>query len=165
MRFPLRSVDDSFFATAPWRFINAVELPASAAEVFGVFEDGAQWPLWFNGIRRVTWTSPKPHRVGTTRTVELDTLTVYERFFRWQSGERFSFDVTAATAPVFRALAEDYLLEDLGPGRCRFTYTVAIEPALLGRIVGPVLRGSLERQFAAAAQALPGYLRGRGSKA
>ena len=108
MRFPLRSVDDSFFATAPWRFINAVELPASAAEVFGVFEDGAQWPLWFKGIRRVIWTSPKPHGVGTTRTVELDTLTVYERFFRWQSGERFSFDLTAATAPIFRALAEDY---------------------------------------------------------
>jgi hypothetical protein len=161
MRFRLRSVDASLFETAPWRFVTAVEVPASAAEVFHTFEDGAQWPRWFKGIRRVTWTSPKPYGVGTTRTVELDALTVFEHFFRWQSGERFSFYVTHATVPLFRALAEDYLLEDLAPGRCRFTYTVAIEPGLLGRLLSPVLRGSLGRQFSAAAHALPEYVRDR----
>jgi hypothetical protein len=161
MRFRLRSVDASFFETAPWHYVTAVEVLASAAEVFRVFEDAGQWPRWFKGIRRVTWTSPKPYGVGTTRTVELEALTVFEHFFVWQPDQRFSFYVTDATAPLFRALAEDYLLEDLAPGRCRFTYTVGVEPSLLGRLLSPVLRGSLGRQFAAAAHALPGHVRNR----
>ena len=122
-------MDASLFETAPWRFVTAVEVPASAAEVFHTFEDGAQWPRWFKGIRRVTWTSPKPYGVGTTRTVELDALTVFEHFFRWQSGERFSFYVTHATVPLFRALAEDYLLEDLAPARRSYRTAWRISPA------------------------------------
>ena len=161
MRFQLRPVDASFFESAPWRFVTAVEVPTSAAEVFRTFEDGEQWPRWFKGMRRVTWTSPKPFGVGTTRTVELDAVTVFEHFFRWQEGARFSFYATHATAPIFAVLAEDYLLEDLAPGRCRFTYTVAIEPSIVGRLLGPVLRGSLGRQFSAAAHALAEYVRDR----
>jgi hypothetical protein len=66
MRFSCRPVDASFFDTAPMRFKNVVELNASPAKVFAIFEDGESWPQWFRAIRKVAWTSNKPYGVGTT---------------------------------------------------------------------------------------------------
>ena len=71
MRFSGRPVDASFLDTAPMRFKNVVELNASPAKVFAIFEDGESWPQWFRAIRKVAWTSSKPYGVGTTRTVWL----------------------------------------------------------------------------------------------
>ncbi len=153
-------VDASFFETAPRRFEFRGELPVSAEQAFRALEDERSWPQWFDGIRRVEWTSPRPFGVGTTRTVTLGAATVYEHFFRWEPGRRFSFYFTAhdAPLPLFRALAEDYALEDLPNGRSRFVYRVAMTPALPARVLWPVLERSFARQFGSAPARFARYL-------
>ncbi len=159
MRFDCAAVGPEFFETAPWRFQASAELPVSAEAAFALWEDPAAWPHWFPAILGVEWTSPKPFGVGTTRTVRLATATVFERFFRWEPGRRFSFHLDAhrAPLPIFRALAEDYLLEPLGGQRCRFTYTVGIDPAFALRVTGPVGRRILGPMFEAGPASLAKY--------
>jgi hypothetical protein len=63
----------------------------------------------------------------------LGALVVNEHFFRWEEGRRKSFYVTEASLPLFRRLAEDYLVEETSPGSCRFTWIIATEPSTVGR--------------------------------
>lgn len=158
MAFACRAVDASVFDSASMRFKHVAELPVPARRAFPVLEDPASWPVWFRGIRKVTWTSPQPFGVGTTRTVVLDLLTVREHFFRWEAPHRMSFYLTEMSLPVASVLAEDYLLEDLDGDRCRFTYTVAVEPRLMARLARPVAAWQLNRMFANGAKGLARYL-------
>jgi hypothetical protein len=98
MRFTCRAVDTSFFDTAPMRFKNVVELDAPPAMVFAIFDNEQSWPEWFRAIHKVVWTSNRPHGVGSTRTVSLSTVTIYERFFRWEQDRRCSFYLTEFNA-------------------------------------------------------------------
>ena len=65
-------------------------------------------------------------------------IALQERFFIWEEGRRYTFYATEANVPVFRRVLEDYVVEPDGPGKCRFTWTVALEPSSLGRLGGPV---------------------------
>ena len=161
--FECRPVDLDFAARAPWSFENVVDLDATPDEVFALFADGESWPRWFPGIRNVTWTSPEPKGVGTTRTVTLATATVFEHFVAWEPGRRFAFRFEGANRPLFRALLEDYVLEPLDGGRTRFTYRVAVDPTWLLRLLGPLARGLLARTFRGGAQGLRTYLQAQGT--
>jgi hypothetical protein len=158
MRFPCHSVDASFFDTAPMRFKNVVELAARPADVFAIFADGESWPRWFHGIRKVVWTSNKPYGIGTTRTVWLTGASVDEHFFRWEQDRRFSFYLTGQSIPLAHALAEDYLLEEVGPSKTRFTYSVAIEPRLVLRMGGPIARTYFGSMFSNGCKGLQSYI-------
>jgi hypothetical protein len=158
MRFPCHPVDASFFDTAPMRFRNAVELVARPADVFAIFEDGESWPRWFHGIRKVVWTSNKPYGVGTTRTVWLTGVSVDEHFFRWEQDRRLSFYLTGHSMPLFHALAEDYLLEEVAPSKTRFTYSMAIEPRLALRMGGPIARTYFGSMVRNACKGLQSYI-------
>jgi hypothetical protein len=158
MRFPCHPVDASFFDTAPMRFKNAVELAARPADVFAIFEDAESWPRWFDGIHKVVWTSNKPYGVGTTRTVWLTGVTIDERFFRWEQNRRFSFYLTGHSVPLANAFAEDYLLEEVAPGKTRFTYSVAIEPRLAIRMGGPIARAYFGSMVRNACEGLQNYV-------
>jgi hypothetical protein len=70
-----------------------------------------------------------------------------EHYFLWEEGRRHSFYVTEATAPLVRALAEDYLVEPRGDDACRFTWTIAVEHTALGRAGTPVNRAILKTLF------------------
>jgi hypothetical protein len=159
MRYACRAIDAAFFEKAPWIFKNSVELAAPPERVFAIFEDGESWPKWFSGIKRVEWTSARPFGVGTTRVVTLATLAVDEHFFRWEPDRRFSFYLTGHSLPMARALAEDYLLEPLGDGRCRFTYTVAIDPRLGLRATGPLGRSYFGAMFRNATTGLQSFVK------
>jgi len=158
MSFPCHPVEASFFDTAPMRFKNAVEVEARPAEVFAIFEDGESWPRWFSGMRKVVWTSNKPYGVGTTRTVWFPLLSIDEHFFRWEQDRRFSFYLTAHSMPLVHALAEDYLLEEVAPGRTRFTYSVAIEPRLALSMGGPIARPLIDSFLRNACKGLQSYV-------
>jgi hypothetical protein len=158
MRFPCHPVDASFFDTAPMYFKNVVELDAPPAEVFAIFEDGESWPKWFRGMHKVVWTSSKPYGVGATRTVWLGLVTLDEHFFRWLPDRRFSFYLTGHSMPLAHALAEDYLLEDVAPGKTRFTYSVAIEPRLTLSMGGPLARTYFGSMFKDACRGLQAYV-------
>ena len=158
MRFPCHPVDASFFDTAPMRFRNVVDLDVPRAKVFAIFEDGESWPKWFHAIHKVKWTSSKPYGVGTTRTVSLTPVTLDEHFFRWEQDRRCSFYVTGHSMPLAHALAEDYLLEDLAPGKTRFTYSVAMEPRFMVTMGGPISRMYFGSMFKSACKNLKSYV-------
>lgn len=142
----LQPVDESFFASAPARYSHtwAIARPASAvwAELVG------ERPLhWCRGLD-ISWTSPRPFSVGTTRQAKVlgGVLTVQEHFFLWEEGRRHSFYLTEANLPLFKTVAEDYVVEPVGADRCTFSWTIAAEPTALGKPGGP-LNGLLFNSF------------------
>ncbi len=158
MRFNCRPVGLDFIEGAAYRFENVVELDAAPEAVFDIFADGESWPCWFDEIKRVVWTSPEPKGVGTTRTVTLTTMTVYEYFLAWERGRRFAFRFEGSSLPLCRAGVEDYRLEDLGGGRTRFLYGVYLEPSLVVRLAGPIARAQFSGMFRRATEGLRTYV-------
>ena len=82
---------------------------------------------WGPSIKKVTWTSPRPYGVGTTRDVVAPGgSTMRERYFRWDEGKSHAFYVYESTIPILRRFAEDYIVEPAGD-QTLFTWVVAIE--------------------------------------
>lgn len=90
----------------------------------------ASLSAWGPGVQSLTWTSPRPFGVGTTRKVvsPLKAVTVHEHFFRWDEGTRCSFYVYEANRPIVRRMAEDYVVEADGSGSL-LTLTIAVDLA------------------------------------
>jgi len=158
MHFACHPVDASFFDTAPMRFTNVVDLEASPAKVFAIFADADTWPKWFHAIHKAEWTSEKPYGVGSTRTIWMTPVSVDEHFFRWEPDRRCSFYAAATSTPMVHALAEDYLLEEIAPGKTRFTYTVAMDPRFLVEVGGPFSHMFFESMFKSACKGLQRYV-------
>ena len=159
MHFDCRPVDASFFDTAPMRFRHEVDLDATPAKVFAIFDDENSWPKWFHAIHKVEWTSPRPHGVDSTRIVTLATATIFEHFFCWEEDRRCSFYLTGTSMPLAHALAEDYLLEEIAPGKTRFTYRVGIEPRTVVAAAGPLSHMYFESMFKSAVEHLQTYVK------
>lgn len=98
-----KPVGEDYLAGAK-RVSHAFNLPAKA--VWAALLDGDAWTEWLP-ITKVTWTSPKPFGVGTTRTVEVGAAKIEEEFFAWEEGKRMAFRFAASTLPVSAAI-EDY---------------------------------------------------------
>ncbi len=127
-RFTLQPCDEAFLTSAPDRMVDTMEIPRPAATVWADLTSD-ETLSWCRLLAGVTWTSPRPFSVDTTRTVRTPggLLALDERYFRWEEGRRKSFYVAEASLPLFRRFAEDYLVEELSPSSCRFTWTVASE--------------------------------------
>jgi hypothetical protein len=146
--FSCRPVDESFFDTAPMRLRAKFEVPLPAAKVWEeLTSDDALF--WCRILQDVTWTSPRPFGVGTTREVKAlwGANLLREHYFRWEEGHRHSFYVLESSAPLFRSLAEDYLVEPTSETSCRFSWTIAVEPKAAARLGGPVNRALLKTLF------------------
>jgi hypothetical protein len=147
MAFDLEPVDETFFDAAPCRYVYAMDLAAPAHEVWaGLVADR---PLsWVRGLR-ITWTSPAPFGIGTTRTAAgaFGAVRLDESYFRWEDGRRHSFTVMRSNSPMFRRFAEDYLVEP-AEGGCTFTWTFAVEPRGPQPVIAAI--GSAQRPIFAA---------------
>jgi Polyketide cyclase / dehydrase and lipid transport len=146
--FSFVSVDESFFENAPVRMAAHFEVPRPAAEVWG--ELTGERPLhWCRILQDVSWTSPRPFGVGTTREVKAlwGANLLREHYFRWEEGRRHSFYVVEASAPLAKRFAEDYLVEPTGEGSCRFTWTICFEPRPLTIPATPVNKLLLRTLF------------------
>ena len=138
-RFKLQPVDEAFFEAAPWRFMRAFEIGRPANEVWAeLVADGAL--SFCRSLRGAKWTSPRPFGVGTKRTMPslFGALVVDEVYFRWEEGRRQSFYAERTSLPMFRRLAEDYLVEETSPGSSRFTWTIVLDPNPLARLGKPL---------------------------
>jgi carbon monoxide dehydrogenase subunit G len=147
--FPCERVDLSFVDTAPFRFRNSVDLAVTPEQLFEVFCDAESWPRWASVITKVTWTSPEPRGVGTTRTVEMrGGIVGKEEFLAWEPFTRMAFRFNECSTRAVAAFAEDYRVEAT-PGGCRLTWTMAQKaagPARLAMfVVGPLLNLGLRR--------------------
>lgn len=135
---PLEAVDESFFDTAPHRYVYPIDLAVAPERVWQSLTSDESVAGWGFAVRSVRWTSPRPFGVGTTREVvlPLGVITVRERFIVWENGSRYAFEVYEATRGLFRRFAENYVVERRAGGS-RLTWTVALEPR-------PKLRGAVE---------------------
>lgn len=150
MPVQLQPADESFFSSAPERYSRTFAIARPAHEVWaGLVSDR---PLDWCRPLSAAWTSPRPFGVGTTRQAKVfGALKVQETFFVWEEGRRQAFYVTEATLPIFRRLAEDFVVEPDGADACRFTWSVGLEPTTLakpGRPLNAVLFKSLFRDTA-----------------
>jgi hypothetical protein len=159
MKFACRPVGLDFIESAPLRFIYTVDIDASPEGVFKVLADVDAWPRFLKDTLKAQWTSPEPHGVGSTRELILKGLTVQEHFIAWEPGKRFTFYIAEMTAPLARALCEDYHLEHSDSGKTRFTYIVACEPSLLLKLMGPVGRWLLGGMFRRVAYSLADFIK------
>ena len=75
-------------------------------------------------------------------------LVIDEYYFRWEEGRRQSFRVERSNLPLFRRFGEDYLVEPVTTGSCRFTWTIAADPTQLGRAMAPLTKSNVRGLFA-----------------
>jgi carbon monoxide dehydrogenase subunit G len=146
---PCERVELDFIDNAPFRFRNSVDLAITPEQVFEVLADAAAWPRWASVITKVTWTSPEPRGVGTTRIVEMrGGITGDEEFLVWEPFTRMAFRFNECSTKAVAAFAEDYLVEVI-PGGCRLTWTMAQKPAGPARLAmvftAPLLNLGLRR--------------------
>jgi uncharacterized protein YndB with AHSA1/START domain len=125
--YPCDRVGVDFVDNAPHRFSNSVDLAITPEQLFEVLADADAWPRWAKVITRVTWTSPEPRGVGTTRTVDmLGGLVGDEEFLVWEPPTQLAFRFNQASEKTIRAFAERY--DVIGtPTGCRLTWTLALD--------------------------------------
>jgi hypothetical protein len=97
----------------------------------------------------VTWTSPEPRGVGTTRVVEMrGGIVGNEEFLAWEPFTHMAFRFNECSTRSVAAFAEGYRIEVI-PGGCRLTWTMSQKPAGPARlamvVVGPLLNLGLRR--------------------
>jgi hypothetical protein len=144
---PLEPADDDIFTSAPHVFRYQKRFAATPAQVWEQLTSDVSLAAWGPSIKKVTWTSPRPFGVGTTRDVEAPGgSTMRERYFRWNEGKSHAFYVYESTLPILRRFAEDYIVEPDGD-QTLFTWVVAIEPkdsfSLPMKVLAPVLKAGL----------------------
>ena len=151
--FPCERVDVDFIDSAPFAFRNSVDLAITPEQLFEVLSDAGSWPRWAELMRKantaVTWTSPEPRAVGTTRIVEMrGGIVGNEEFLAWEPFTHMAFRFNECSTKSVAAFAEDYRVEVI-PGGCRLTWTMAQKPAGAAKlamvVVGPLLNLALRR--------------------
>ena len=146
--YPCERVELSFIQSAPFRFSNSVDLAITPEQLFEVLADADSWPRWAKVITKVTWTSPEPYGVGTTRTVDMrGGLTGDEEFLAWEPYTYLAFRFNSCSNKAVAAFAEEYRVVET-PGGCRLTWTMAQKPngpARFGLVLGgPLMNLSLK---------------------
>jgi len=144
-----RPIDQEFFAQAPVRFDAEVVVRATPEQIFETFEDADAWVAWAVPIQGVAWTSLPPFGVGTTRTVTMSGGMIGdEEFIAWERGTHMAFRFTETNIPQMGAFGEDYRVTDLGDGRCRVHWVMAMEPlganVVILRLFGWAMQAGLQ---------------------
>ncbi len=141
MTEPCEKVGLDYFDDAPVRFTASETIAATPEEVFAVFLDAHSWTRWVFAITGVEWTSPFPLQVGSTRTVHMrGGLSAYEEFIAWEPGRRMAFRFNEMSKATAAAFGEDYQVTDLGDGRCRVDWVMAMTPTGASRYTIPVIK-------------------------
>lgn len=148
---PCQRVDLGFVDTAPFRFVSNIDLNISPEQLFEVLADETSWPRWASVITNVTWTSPEPRGVGTTRTVDMrGGITGEEEFLAWEPFTHMAFRFNESTTSSITAFAEDYRVVPTAQG-CHLTWVMAMQPnGLAGRwgmTLGRPVMGWLFQRF------------------
>jgi Polyketide cyclase / dehydrase and lipid transport len=128
---------DDFLETAPFRYVNTVDLPVAPERMWAALTADDTLVSWSPLVTGLRWTTPRPFGVGTTREVTMfRLLTSREQYYRWDQGRRKTFTAVEVSVPGLRRLAEDYVVERT-PSGSRFIWTLAFEP---GSMLKPILR-------------------------
>jgi hypothetical protein len=135
-----KQVGEDYLAKGTVKVSHAFPFPPSA--VWAALLDARAWTEWLP-ITKVTWTSPPPFGVGTTRIVEIGDQAVDETFFGWEEGARMAFRFEKSSLPLSAAV-EDYRVVPTATG-CELVWlgkASAMWP--LGGLISRQLAGSLK---------------------
>lgn len=137
-----------FIDSALFRFVSTVDLTINPEQLFEVLDDAESWPQWATAITKVTWTSPQPHGVGTTRTVDMrGGLVGDEEFLAWEPHSHMAFRFNQASSRSIAAFAEDYRVKPTATG-CNLTWVMAMKPSGVAARLGMTLgRPVMARMF------------------
>ncbi len=159
-----RTVGHEFFTTAPVSETLRQNLSISAAGAFRCLEDAEAWPIWLEPVDRVTWTTPPPFGVGTTRDIHIRAGEVSEVFFDWDDGHRMSFSFSRGPIPGLEAFAEDYELVATGVDTCELVWRYAFEFGGVGRIIQPFFAFGFGRAARRSVRNLTSFLTTNGER-
>jgi carbon monoxide dehydrogenase subunit G len=148
---PCEHVGLDFIDTAPFRFVSTVDLAITPEQVFEVLADAESWPQWATVITEVTWTSPEPRGVGTTRTVHMrGGIVGDEEFLAWEPYAHMAFRFNEASTGSIAAFAEDYRVVPTAGG-CHLTWVMAMKPdgvaARVGMSLGRLVMARMFQKF------------------
>jgi len=149
--YPCEPAGLELINTARFRSTNSVDLAITPAQLWQVLEEAESWPQW-SFVKHMSWTSPRPFRVGTTRTIETrGGVRVVDEVVAWHPEVHLAFRVTASTLADEGASVEEYRIEPTPQG-CRLTWTLAHDPKnppLLVRIIAKRVMRSKYREYLA----------------
>ncbi|MDG1205081.1 MAG: SRPBCC family protein [Pseudomonadales bacterium] len=141
-----KKVELAFINDAPIKIELKTRLAISAGDLFDMFEDPHGW-AWAS-IKSVVWETPQPFGEGTTRSVDIDGQgKVQERFFLYEHGEHMAFRFEQGEMKAVSALVEDYAVKSTGVNTCELTWTIGMELRGVLKILTPILRGVMTKQF------------------
>ncbi len=164
-RFECEKVGLDFFEKATTRFSYDVEVPCSPEALFKSFEDAGSWPIWVGPISHVKWTSPEPFGVGSTRSVSLPGGMIgYEEFIAWEPCKHMAFRFNQFTNDSISAFGENYLVTDLGNGRCNLNWTIAMKQKGIAKMFAPLMRPVMRWYFGRMIGAISCYMEREGAK-
>jgi hypothetical protein len=152
----MAATDESFLEDATRRVVVDVDVARPASEVWAELTEDGPMASYCRAISSITWTSPRPFGVGTTRTTRVlgGLITLHEHYPHWQDGRRKVFVGVRTVPPVLRRVSEEYLVEPIDANHCRFRWTAVWEPTPLGRPIGVIGRAvfasiarDIERHF------------------
>jgi hypothetical protein len=134
----MEATDESFFVDAPHRVVVDVTVNRPAADVWTELTEDNPMASYCRALSSITWTSPRPFGVGTTRTARIlgGLITLDEYYSTWDEGRRKVFVGVRVMPPVLRRVAEEYLIEPIDAQHSRFRWTAVWEPTTLGRPIG-----------------------------
>jgi len=129
-----------FLTGAPVKKTLQINFAHPPKTVFAALaKDPAGWARWFPGFSDTgRYVTPTPHGVSSVREVTVRSNTLAETVLAWDEASRWAFWISGGGVPGIRSLAEDYRLE-AQPGGCRLTWTIAIDPVPLVRLVAPLV--------------------------
>jgi hypothetical protein len=139
---PLKPITESFFQTANLRVTEVMEARCTPEKLMETLAGDTIWTEWAPALKKVEWTSPKPHGQGSKRTVHLaGGQAVKENFFIWKDKQQIAFYVEEATISGIDSFAENYVIDVLDNGKAvRMHWTVAIQVTGIGALFIPVSR-------------------------
>ena len=157
--FTLAHAEPSFAKWAPFRLEYSASVPGTPREVFDVLADDQSWHRWFPSLEEVRWTSAPPPGRGSTREVQLELVSLRERFTIWEPAERMAFSVSSMTLPLVNRMMEDYKLRPTRDHQqTRLEWLVYYEPRGPLRPLRPVLEPVFDWMFKRALGNLSGYM-------
>ena len=125
--YPCERVGLDIFDGAPFYSRYTIDLPIAPHQLWEVLTDVEAWPQWDRVITKATWIGPPPHRVGSTRTIEIGGLKGTEETFVWSPPHHLAFRLIESYRQATGASAEEYRIETTEHG-CRLTWTRARRP-------------------------------------
>jgi hypothetical protein len=143
----LRAEGLDFLERAPKRFDFEAPVDAAPDAVFAaIAADPTSWK-WFPGVTGGAYSGTEPYGVGAERTLHMGRSTYIETMLAWDAPHRWAFRVDATTAPIARAIVEDWRVEPRAGGGSTARWTMAIDPTPLFRVLSPLAPIVMGRLF------------------